>query len=263
MLPYILYCRRQGEIEMKLKYQSVLNDLENKIITGVWPEGAMIPTELELCDKYEVSRITIRRALDEMVRAGMIERARGRGTFVRGSKQISDHYTSGHNPFHIEGIQPIRSKIIKDIEYAPGSDIAVNLLPQFNLDVKSGESLRRILIVRYASDTPYAVMNIFTTGTIARMIDRESLVSKTFIKVYEEVSGTPIVSVKSSIATIVPDQETCDLLGTRPTTAQLWMKGRAYTEDGQLVAINYSVYDGNLFEYTVSVDYTKHPITTT
>ena len=38
-----------------------------KYSSGHWPENAMIPTEFELCDAYDVSRITVRRALDDLV----------------------------------------------------------------------------------------------------------------------------------------------------------------------------------------------------
>ncbi|HCS36183.1 MAG TPA: GntR family transcriptional regulator, partial [Sphaerochaeta sp.] len=67
---------------MQLKYQSVFMDIQNKILSGYWPEDAMIPTELELCKKHDVSRITVRRALDDLVQMGLIRRARGKGSFV-------------------------------------------------------------------------------------------------------------------------------------------------------------------------------------
>ncbi len=245
---------------MKLKYQAVLNDLENKIITGVWPEGVMIPTELELCEKYEVSRITIRRALDEMTRAGMIERARGKGTFVRGAKKIADHYTNGSSPIDLEQNELITSKIILDIEYSPDSDIAVNLLPQFDIDRSSNDALHRIQLLSHIGGTPYAVMNIFIPASMARRINREAIKDKPFLKAYQEATGITLAEVKSAIATIVPDKETSDLLGTRPMATQLWMRSRAYTTEGKLVAINYTIYDGNLFEYNVSVDLLKNPL---
>jgi DNA-binding GntR family transcriptional regulator len=75
---------------MQLKYQAVLMDLQNKIISGLWPENAMIPTEIELCDQFGVSRITVRRALDELVQSGLVRRSRGKGTFVCQFKQYSE-----------------------------------------------------------------------------------------------------------------------------------------------------------------------------
>ena len=67
---------------MALKFKTVFSQLQMKIIFGEWPEGYRIPTEMELCDQYGVSRVTIRRALDGLVRQGYISRTRGRGSFV-------------------------------------------------------------------------------------------------------------------------------------------------------------------------------------
>ena len=67
---------------MKLKYQVVFFDLQKRILSGELPEGSMIPTELELCEIFKVSRITVRRALDELVRLGFVNRMRERDPFL-------------------------------------------------------------------------------------------------------------------------------------------------------------------------------------
>lgn len=239
---------------MKLKYQAVLNDLENKIIAGIWPEGVMIPTELELCEKYHVSRITIRRALDEMTRAGMIERARGKGTFVRGSRRITEPHISGIDPFAQSDEHSIAHKIILDLEYPLDSDIALNMLPQFKESHARHENLHRIKLLSFMDATPFAVMNIFFPSSVSRMLDRDLLASHSFIETYEKVDGASVGKVLSSIGTVVPDKETSELLGTRPQWTQLWVKTRIHAVSGELIAINYTVYDGNLFEYRVTSD---------
>lgn len=239
---------------MKLKYQAVLNDLENKIIAGIWPEGVMIPTELELCEKYHVSRITIRRALDEMTRAGMIERARGKGTFVRGSRKITEPHISGIDPFSHSGEHRTTHTILLDLEYPLDSDIALNMLPQFRQAHARHENLHRIKLLSSMEDTPFAVMNIFFPSSVSRMLDRTLLQSHSFIDTYEMADGASVGKVHSSIGTVVPDKETSELLGTRVQWTQLWVKTRIHERSGELIAINYTVYDGNLFEYTVSAD---------
>ena len=63
-------------------YTVLKNDLEN----GVYKKGERIPTEAELSQKYGVSRITLRNALDKLVRDNYLVRYRGRGTFVKSEK---------------------------------------------------------------------------------------------------------------------------------------------------------------------------------
>lgn len=63
-------------------YQRVVSDLKADIDTGFYEMGDKIPTEPQLCERFGVSRITIRRALDELVKAGYLIRRQGRGAFV-------------------------------------------------------------------------------------------------------------------------------------------------------------------------------------
>ena len=73
---------------MALKFKSVFTQLQTKIICGQWPEGFKIPTEMELCEEYGVSRVTIRRALDGLVKCGYLVRTRGRGSYVQFQRSI-------------------------------------------------------------------------------------------------------------------------------------------------------------------------------
>lgn len=63
-------------------YSQIEVILEDKILTGIWDEGVQIPTEIELANTYDVSNITIKRAIMNLVDKGMLVRQRGRGTFV-------------------------------------------------------------------------------------------------------------------------------------------------------------------------------------
>ena len=56
--------------------------LRQRIVREEWTPGSMLPSELELCEYYGVSRITTARALQELVREGLLQRQRGRGTVV-------------------------------------------------------------------------------------------------------------------------------------------------------------------------------------
>lgn len=64
-------------------YVQICESMRARIRSGEWPWGSQIPTEAELCDAYEVSRITVRQALALLVRDGLLVRGRGKGTFVR------------------------------------------------------------------------------------------------------------------------------------------------------------------------------------
>ncbi|MDH6365179.1 GntR family transcriptional regulator of arabinose operon [Enterococcus sp. PF1-24] len=64
-------------------YKKILFDLQAAIQSGKIPVGSQLPTEKELSETYQVSRITSKRALTELEQAGLIYRVRGKGSFVK------------------------------------------------------------------------------------------------------------------------------------------------------------------------------------
>jgi GntR family transcriptional regulator, arabinose operon transcriptional repressor len=60
--------------------------LKEKILAGEWSYGAMLPSEIELCEIYRISRGTIRLALAELENEKLVSRQRGRGTFITYSR---------------------------------------------------------------------------------------------------------------------------------------------------------------------------------
>lgn len=65
------------------KYQTIFADLRAKIWSGYYPANQQLPSENELAQQYQVSRITSKRALQELADIGLVQRRQGSGTFVR------------------------------------------------------------------------------------------------------------------------------------------------------------------------------------
>src|ERR1700749_5232776 len=63
-------------------YQQIAEDLHNQIESGALAPGSQLPTEIELRERYEASRNTIRDAIKRLTSLGLIETRPGQGTFV-------------------------------------------------------------------------------------------------------------------------------------------------------------------------------------
>lgn len=77
-------------------YQQLMRRLQNDIAAGVYPAGGRIPSEQLLCDTYRVSRVTVRKAMLDLVQEGLLVRKQGKGTFVADARLMRDlgHITS-------------------------------------------------------------------------------------------------------------------------------------------------------------------------
>ena len=81
--------------EKLAKYEQIRQDIIHKIESMEYRPNQVIPSENELCASYGVSRITVRKAIDELVHEGLLYRIKGKGSFVRdhGSEGLSRIYS--------------------------------------------------------------------------------------------------------------------------------------------------------------------------
>lgn len=67
-------------------WRQIAEDIAGKIATGEWEEGRRLPTETDLAKSYGVNRHTLRRALGDLSRRGLVEASPRRGTFVANAR---------------------------------------------------------------------------------------------------------------------------------------------------------------------------------
>ena len=90
-------------------YRRLLGSIDTRIRRGDWATGAQLPSERELCEQFGVSRSTVRLALDQLSRAGVLERVQGRGTFVTPHGSITqplEHVTAFREALAAQGMTP-------------------------------------------------------------------------------------------------------------------------------------------------------------
>lgn len=70
-------------------YAEIQRDIEHKIMSGQWPPGHRVPSELELVEHYDCSRMTVNKALSSLAASGMIIRKRKAGSYV-GAQRVDE-----------------------------------------------------------------------------------------------------------------------------------------------------------------------------
>ena len=76
-------------------YMRIRRRVEERIERGIYPTGSMIPSEKDLAEEFGTTRLTIRSAVDELVRRGQIRRVRGKGAFVAQKVPVAYERTGG------------------------------------------------------------------------------------------------------------------------------------------------------------------------
>lgn len=133
-------------------YYQIQQVILEKIQSGVWPVKSRIPSERELSEQFNVSRMTMRRALSELVLQGVLTREVGRGTFISEPKitQTLGQLTGFSTDMEGRGIRPSSRVLSVGIEPA-----ALNLASMLKVEI--GAALLRIERLRMADGEPLAV----------------------------------------------------------------------------------------------------------
>ncbi|WP_273565495.1 GntR family transcriptional regulator [Maribacter halichondriae] len=99
------------------KYLTIQDYIKKRIQTGKFPVGSYLPSENEICNRFKTTRTTVRRALDELLKEGFIEKEHGRGSKVieRGNSLglLTVKGFSGSIDYEVQTIVTTHPKIIK------------------------------------------------------------------------------------------------------------------------------------------------------
>ena len=137
-------------------YQQVAEDLKNRIEQGEFCSGQSIPSEAKLCEQYEVSRITIRNAIAELVEQEILVKYQGKGVFVRTPK-ISSSLTTfkGFTYFCQENHIKTYTKILEN------KVVSANAVMTKKLELKDGEKLVYLKRLRHVNDRPVMIEHVY------------------------------------------------------------------------------------------------------
>ena len=234
---------------MALKFKYVYTQLQMKIIFGEWPEGYRIPTEMELCDQYDVSRVTIRRALDGLVTQGYISRTRGRGSFVLFKRSVVG---LGY-PQIIESEAEIVPKGTYRILLKEQVEASPTDKTQFNLSDRPEDSMMWHFKSLHIVDGKPSVLSDFYVaprfGSSLAMLEETS--DQSFFEIVGRRTGQRCHFVNGKVAAINPNEEICKQLGIDCKSASLWCRGLCVLDDGTLVGRCTKVFNGLMYEFAV------------
>ncbi len=224
--------------------------LRERIATGVYRVGHVLPSEASLIADFGVSRITAKRALDELSSDGLVHRARGRGTTV-----VS-------RPKDTRGSSPIRSDIGQLMQnlFAIGRDTSVELL-EFGyvpapahiaeqLHIAEGALVQRAVRVRTLANEPLSQSSSFVREEVGRSFDEAALASAPLIDLIGR-AGVEIATVEQSITATLASSLTASRLGVAIGNPLLLV--RRVMSDAQLrpVELLEVLYRPDRFEYRI------------
>lgn len=208
-------------------YIKILDDLKEKINTGVYEIGAALPTEKKLIGEYNVSRITIRKAVEGLVKLNLVEKRRGSGTYVLG-KQYS------HEMRGLAGTTEILVGCNKTVKYKvfQFSLITNNVSVHKLLELPEGEPLYYIRRVKYIDDKPHIVEDSYMPVSLFTDLNISTLEKSKFDYV-ERDKGMQIQGSRQEFTAVEPDKAIMQMLAMEKSYPVMNLRSVSNLMDGR------------------------------
>lgn len=176
-------------------YFQLAQDLRQQIAAGQLKPGMAIPTEEQLGSRYGVSRITVRRAIDDLIVEGLISRRRGVGTFVAQPHQATRSVSLVGSLYDALAYpKDIAIEVLRRAEKPAPQRIAELLrLPE-------DAPVLELQVLSHAGRTPFAMTHFYLPQAVGARLDPAELSAGTPVaRLVERILGQPVVRAEQSV----------------------------------------------------------------
>lgn len=224
-------------------YYRIEQAILEKIQGGQLKPGTQLPSETELAQQYNVSRITAKRALDDLVQQGRAFRQQGRGTFVAHARirEISG-FRSFSEDIRARGLTP-SSRVLTCKEVEPEDSIRQRL----HLD--EGEHAYLIKRLRLASDDPVAVETAYLPCKICPGLLEANFATSSLYTVLKDRYGILPTWADAEIEAAPANKEEAHLLQMKVGKPVLAARRITFSANYEVIESVYSIYRGDRFTF--------------
>lgn len=224
-------------------YLQIEEELRGMVQSGELGPLARVPSESDLSERFHVSRMTARKALDRLVADGVMFRRAGKGTFVgqpkiaHGPSQLlsfsaaMDAQGVRHSTKVLEaGMVPAPSTIARDLRLAPGAQVVF---------------VRR---VRFVEGEPAAIHMSYLPGRFAAILQGDLAGSLTSLMVG---AGARVTYTNDTIESVLATGDVARLLHLPAGSPLVFISGVAYSQELEPLRHSEALYRGDRFRFRV------------
>lgn len=220
--------------------------LRERIRAGRLLADATLPGEQELARAFNVSRITIKRALNELALDGLVTRHRGRGTIVSGGGHIPVVKGSFDTLIESLRIMGLETQVeLMDVRDVPAPDAVAQLL---GLD--TGALVQRAVRRRKLQGEPFSHLVTFVPAALAARYDTRDLASTSLLTLLER-AGAAAVSAEQWITAVAAEPQVAGALGVAAAAPLLKIERVMSDANGEAIQLIHAHYRPDRFQYHV------------
>lgn len=233
---------KQLEIPLHLQLSTIIREM---IDIGELQPGDSLMSERDICKLQGISRMTVNKAILNLVNEGLLDRQQGRGTFVALKKQK-------HRYQRLEGL----TQIIKQ----QGLEISNQIL-EFDLGERSQKVQKKLKMdqsigykikrIRYIDQDPVVLETVYLNPKICPHLTRDLVQKYPLYQLYKERYNYKIIRAEQIITPIMLAKEEAKLLNEPKNTLALKIDRIVYTIDEEVMEYTVSIFMSNKHDFEI------------
>lgn len=225
-------------------YLKLKDDIKQKIKKGEYYKNMRLPSENMLSAEWGISRMTVRRALDELTREGLLYKTRGSGTFVAANRFSQCDIMSFTEMVKQCGLVP--KTVVLEKTFVCDDEIA-----QF-MHLPKSSVFYKVKRLRLADNTPVGIENVYLPLQYCDSPDRLELDESLYVGL-KKLYGWNILKQDIAITADMPTKEEKDILKLSKGEAVLKTEGVSLEEEGKPLLYEKNTYSSNSYIMRVSI----------
>lgn len=234
-------------------HEQISHWIETKIDEGVYESDQKLPSEFQLSEMFNVSRVTVRRALQTLESNRLIYRCQGLGSFVGKGKtrQPLVRLTDFMEDMHRAGMEA------KSVVLSMGVvDASASVAEQ--LGVTEGQKVFQLDRQRLGDNKPLAMDETWLPFAYGQLIESVDLGNRTIFSVLEEDYEIPVMRGCYQITATTATKDLAHYLDTKEGDALLLLHRIAYTVGDKPIFYQRRYYKSDAFAYEMRLDRVEH-----
>lgn len=229
-------------------HEQISGWLREEMARGDLPAHAQLPSENDLCQRFSVSRVTVRRALQTLEADGLIYRRQGLGSFVcdRRMAQGLVRLTDFAQDLARAGMEASSQVLHHGMEEASPSEAE-------RLGLEPGTSILRLDRLRLGDGAPIALDSTWIPPYYAQLLEGHDLERETLYSLLERKYGIPAISGRYRITAHTADHESARHLQVKPGSALLVIERTTRTVGDRVVYFQRRFYRSDRMAYELEL----------
>ena len=220
--------------------------IEDAVHRGAIKPGDALPSERDLAARVDMSRVTVRKAVQDLVREGILVQRHGSGTYVAQQpnrvEQSLSQLTSFTEDMARRGMT-VRSVWLDRGTYPPSPEEMVAL------GLSATDAVARIARLRLTGDTPLAIER---AALSARLLPDPEAVGTSLYTHLGKTGNRPVRAIQRIRAVSLGDDD-AKLLDVAPGVASLHVERTSYLASGRVVEFTRSIYRGDTYDFVAEL----------